>query len=159
MRRSGQCSCGSVRFSSPLAVLSLLALPFFAYATPEVPPGGIFGIYAERVELCFPDSGCEGETLNYVLVAPRANHGVGVRIELVFGAGHRCTFEENGEWRKDRVVATMFYQHGGEKECRLELTFDNKNVRLHDVDDRCRIPTCGARGGYTGVQLPKKGAF
>jgi hypothetical protein len=140
-------------------LLALVLFPSVAIATGEAPPEHVFGIYANRVNLCFPHSGCEGETLNYVLVAPRANRGVGVRIELAFAAGHTCQFDQNGEWVHDRVVVRMFDQHQDEKECRLELLFKGENVVLNDIGDHCRISTCGARGGYTGMELPKRGAF
>jgi hypothetical protein len=148
-----------------LTILLILAFCAAARAAPEVPPNDIYGIYAERVQLCFSSANsptgteCEGETLNHVLVAPLPTNGVRVEVSLVFLSGHFCVLREGGEWRKDRVVVTMFYQDHGERKCELELYFTKKGVRLNDVEDKCRITTCGARGGYTGVQLPKKGSF
>jgi hypothetical protein len=138
---------------------ALILLPDVARSAPETPPEQIFGIYANRVEVCPSSIGCEGQTLNYVLVAPRPNRRVGVQIGLVFSAGHSCGLDENGEWDRDRVVVRMFYQDQGEKECRLELFFKGNNVILNDVGDRCRVSTCGTRGSYTGMELPRKGSF
>lgn len=140
-----------------LAALTLF--PNVAPGTPETPPEQIFGIYADRVEVCLSNSGCQGQTLNYVLVAPRPNRGVGVQIGLAFSAGHSCELEQNGEWESDRIVVRMFYQDQGEKECRLELFFKGNNIILNDVGDRCRLFTCGARGSYTGMELPRRGSF
>jgi hypothetical protein len=125
------------------------------------PPSSIFGVYGQRVSVCFnasPESknqfDCEGETANWVLVVPTANFGVWVEVNLLFHNGHICTFQENGQWMGNHVLLTRFDAQA----CELRLRFKNGKVILSD-DGRCREQTCGARGSYDGVSLPKRGSL
>jgi hypothetical protein len=42
--------------------------------------------------------------------------------------------------------------------CEMQLRFKGGRVILSD-DGRCREKTCGARGSYDGITLPKRGSL
>jgi hypothetical protein len=145
-----------------LALLFAAFLPLMAAAqVAPKPPASIFGIYSQRVPVCFvsgPDSkgpySCEGETANWALVVPTANNGVWVEINLLFHNGHTCEFRENGQWQGDHVLLKRYDAQA----CELRLRFKSGKVLLSD-DGRCREKTCGARGSYDGISLPKRGSL
>jgi hypothetical protein len=143
-------------------LLLLVALSAFdASAQSTTPPASIFGLYSERVPVCFntlkdskPAIECEGQTANWLLVVPTANDGVWVEVNLLFHHGHTCQFQGNGEWKGDHVLVE---KHDTEA-CELRVHFKSGKAMLSD-DGRCRAISCGARGGYDGMSLPKRGAM
>src|SRR4051812_12140148 len=115
----------------------------------------------KRVPVCFNASpgaktefDCEGETANWVLVVPTAGDGIFVQVRLLFHNGHTCEFEENGVWAIDHVQLRRF----DAESCEMQLRFKAGRVILSD-DGRCREKTCGARGSYDGITLPKRGSL
>lgn len=141
--------------------LFLVLIHTVAFAQESKPPKSIFGLYSERVPVCFNASSeskqkfdCEGETANWVLVVPAANDGVWIQVNLLFHNGHTCNFEGNGDWKKDHVLVQKY---DGEA-CELNITFKKGKATLSE-DGRCRAYSCGARGLYDGISLPKKGSM
>jgi hypothetical protein len=130
-------------------------------AQQQKPPTHIFGLYSKRVPVCFnapvgsvEKFECEGETANWILVVPAAGKGVLVQINLLFHNGHTCEFSGNGIWAADHVLVE---KHDAEA-CKMKVYFKGGRARL-SADDQCRLTTCGARGGYGGIELPKRGSM
>lgn len=138
---------------------------FCAQATAQVerPPGHIFGLYSKRTPVCFNASterahagyDCEGETANWLLVVPAANNGIWVQMNLLFHNGHTCELRGNGAWTKSHVLVRLDEPEG----CELRVHFRRGRAVLSDEGGKCRMGTCGARGSYDGIKLPKRGSM
>lgn len=144
-----------------IAVFALLAgIAFPAFAGGGSAPPGIFGLYGERVPVCLVEplskSGmrCIGETANWVLVSPVPGHKIEVNVNLTFFNAHVCEFRGVGEWVRDHVFIKD--ESYGEAPCEMKLYFKARKVRLSD-NYSCKPYTCGVRGGYEGVTLPRRG--
>lgn len=142
-----------------ILIVAVLATP--ASAQTAKPPSRIFGLYSERVSVCFNASAdskrkyeCEGETANWVLVVPTANNGVWVEVNLLFHNGHTCEFQSNGNWKDDHVLLQKYDSEA----CELKVFFKNNKAVLSD-DGRCRAMSCGARGQYDGMSFSKRGSM
>lgn len=140
-------------------LVTLSVLP--AQAQTAKPPSHVFGLYSQRVPVCFnagADSKrkfeCEGETANWMLVVPTANDGVWVEVNLLFHNGHTCEFQGNGEWRGNHVLVQKYDAEA----CELRVSFKGGKAILSD-DGRCRATSCGARGSLDGMTLPKRGSM
>lgn len=143
---------------SSLLLASLVSLPVVAQGTK--PPPNIFGLYSERVAVCFVVPGtdktkCEGDTANWILIAPLSNSHAHVQVNLTFFNGHSCEFQGFGKWDKGHISANPA---DPDVECRLKVRFKGNKAILSD-DGQCKAHSCGLRGGFDGIELPKRGSM
>ena len=154
-----------------LALRALLVLTLFTASTisssqASKSPKHIFGLYGERVPLCFNgqfENGkfkydCEGEVANTLLVLPTAttsDGGAWVDINLHFHSGHGCSIQGHGKWVGDHLKVEPRLDADT---CELQIHF-KKGKAILSEDGRCRSMSCGSRGGYNGISLLKRGSI
>jgi hypothetical protein len=72
-----------------------------------------------------------------------------IRTHLDFFNGHMC-----GIWGiADAVGTSLVYSSKNIASCRLTISFSMTDVTLSDLDGKCRIETCGSRGGYENAKF------
>lgn len=95
-----------------------------------------------------------GHSADWVHVVPTANDGVWVEVSLLFHNGHTCQLQGDGEWKSNHVLIQKYDAEA----CDLKIHFRAGKAVLSD-DGRCRAMSCGARGAYDGIALPKRGSL
>ena len=103
----------------------------------------IFGIYGQ------PKSGHDS-----IRVSEESNGRIGVNLKLYYSNGHTCQLNLDGKWSQDHV-AVVAEGLDANRPCRLNLFFEERNVRLKDEGLLCAPVYCGTRGKLDNVSLPK----
>jgi hypothetical protein len=107
------------------------------------PSKRIFGVYGQ------PTPGHDS-----IRVGENANGKISVALKLYYSKGHTCQLNQDGEWREDHV-AIVADGLDANRQCKLNLFFENGRVVLKDEGLQCAPVYCGARGKLDNVSLPK----
>ena len=120
----------------------LNCLPILSQVT-ERPSKRIFGVYGQ------PTPGHDS-----IRVGQHANGKISVALKLYYSQGHTCQLNQDGQWREDHV-AIVADGLDANRQCKLNLFFENGRVVLKDEGLECAPVYCGARGKLDNVSLPK----
>ncbi|HUE03296.1 MAG TPA: hypothetical protein VMR62_27280 [Bryobacteraceae bacterium] len=121
---------------------ALSSAPVFSQA-PTRPLHSIFGVYGRLA--AGQDS---------IRIGEKPNGRISVVLRLYYSMGHTCQVNHDGEWRKDHV-AVVADGLDANRQCKLNLFFENGGVRLQDEGLQCAPVYCGSRGKLDNVNLPK----
>ena len=72
-------------------------------------------------------------------------------VSLDFVNGHTCFLDGIAVQRRAELIFRKLMMDG--RECRMRIVVERGRVKLHDEDRRCQQFSCGARGGYSGVDF------
>ncbi len=131
------------RFAISCAVITVQSsLPLVTQAFTG-PARSVFGVYGQ------PAAGHD-----FIRVAEKANHRIGVSLKLYYANGHTCQLNEEGQWSGDHV-AIVAQGLNANQPCRLDLFFEDHRVLLKDEGLQCAPVYCGTRGKLDDTSLPK----
>lgn len=110
---------------------------------PSRPDKTVFGLYGQ------PTAGH-----NSVKVTEKADGQIAVNLKLYYAAGHTCQLNKDAKWSGDHlaIIAEGLDEN---RQCRLNLFFENGHVLLKDEGFECAPVYCGTRGKLDNVELPK----
>jgi hypothetical protein len=110
---------------------------------PTHAPQTIFGVYGQ------PSAGHDA-----IQITDKAHDRIGVSLKLYYSNGHTCQLNNDGKWSEDHV-AVLAEGLDANRQCRLNLFFENGRVLLKDEGLQCAPVYCGTRGKIDGVNLPR----
>lgn len=110
---------------------------------PAGPKKTVFGVYGQ------PTAGH-----NSIKVTEQADGQIAVALKLYYAAGHTCQLNKDAKWSGDHlaIVAEGLDEN---RQCKLNLFFQNGHVLLKDEGLQCAPVYCGTRGKLDNVDLPK----
>jgi hypothetical protein len=91
---------------------------------------------------------------NSIQVTEKANGRIGVSLKLYYSNGHTCQMNKDAKWSEDHL-AIVAEGLDANRQCRLNLFFENGHVLLKDEGLQCAPVYCGTRGTLDKVDLPK----
>ncbi len=141
--------------SVSLAMTPLLALAQPA-PLPSVAPNldRIAGVYKHR----FANGDVQGDSytsediFELVKLSPKAAY---FRIHSEFFNGHVCGIFGIADLEADALTYHGPPDYQGDP-CLLKFTVNMYGVIVNDIDNDCKIESCGARGSYSGFNYPFK---
>ena len=151
--------CIEAAYLLRIATLRLANRALFAQ---QKVPSGIAGRYAEMQEVCFPseedasENDCEGEVENFIDITRQRGNALAVDSEIYFYAGHLCMIEKApAEWVGGELRVALL-EESGAPACVLLMRFREGGVVMSDPLGRCKDASCGARGSFDAIGLPKE---
>lgn len=109
------------------------------------------GVYRERFANGTVD-GHDYRSENILEIVPRTPASAYFRTHLEFFNGHSCDIWGIADRQADALVYDGPVNLEGHR-CHLRLTVADGKIRFADPDGACRADTCGARGGYDGIDF------
>lgn len=134
---------------SALLGISLLAISPVVAAPP--PLDQLAGVYRDSFANGTVD-GHDYRSENILEIVPRTPASAYFRAHLEFFNGHSCDIWGIADRRADALVYDGPVNPQG-KRCHLRLAVADGRIRFDDADGACRADTCGARGGYDGIDF------
>lgn len=134
-----------------LAALLLLLLTAGAAAATMFDLGKVAGQY----RYSFPNgdtSGAEFTSTNDLKIVRLSATRAYVEAYLEFYNGHTCDFEKVMTVEGRDLVYRAPNDEGDP--CEMRLHFTGGKISFEDREYRCRVDTCGTRGGYNGIEFP-----
>jgi hypothetical protein len=143
-----------------LLAISAITVALAVGADARTPGDDWAGVYKRRFENGLVD-GTKYQSEDVLEIVPVDSDHFYLRMALAFPNGHSCSFHGIANPEGGRLVYRGPYDSVRKGACELTVSREKDEegrdaVVLADRGEipLCRLQTCGARGGYTGVSWP-----
>ena len=136
-------------------IKALALLPFLLAATKSTldPSEALAGRYYRQ----FPNGNVDGDKYtgeDIVEIVPVASGAAYVRIQLDFFNGHQCNIYGIARSENDALVYRDPSPTYDGRPCALTVKRAGRSLSIDDEEGTCHYSHCGARGSFSGVELP-----